>query len=134
MRMKGGAMSRLHVVSVFAMFAILLMPAAAAPQAAVGMLLGNVRDDSGAAVPGATITAVECAPTSAPMTRERTVQNSSLVRYLRPCRADGECANVDNPDAGEIIGAPCSARRGYRMANRRKACRAAVPSIERWHP
>src|SRR5690349_15963332 len=38
---------------------LLFMPAYAAAQAAVGALVGNVRDESGAAVPGATITATE---------------------------------------------------------------------------
>src|SRR5882762_1099554 len=56
---KGGAMIRVHVVSVFAVLGILFMPVHAAAQGAVGTLLGNVRDESGGAVPGATITAVE---------------------------------------------------------------------------
>jgi len=38
---------------------IVLMPAQAAAQVAVGTLLGNVTDESGGAVPGATITATE---------------------------------------------------------------------------
>ncbi|HXW04054.1 MAG TPA: carboxypeptidase regulatory-like domain-containing protein [Vicinamibacterales bacterium] len=38
---------------------VLLLPVDAAGQAAHGTLLGNVRDDSGAAVPGATVTATE---------------------------------------------------------------------------
>src|SRR5687767_11167714 len=37
----------------------LLLPAEAAGQAAVGALVGNVRDESGGSVPGATITATE---------------------------------------------------------------------------
>ena len=37
----------------------LLLPAEAAGQAAVGALVGNVSDESGGAVPGATITATE---------------------------------------------------------------------------
>ena len=52
-------MMRLSVVSVFAVLGILFMPAHPAAQGAVGTLLGNVRDESGSAVPGATITAVE---------------------------------------------------------------------------
>ena len=39
--------------------ALLLLPAEAAAQAAVGALVGNVKDESGSAVPGATITATE---------------------------------------------------------------------------
>jgi hypothetical protein len=39
------------------MFGILFAPAHATAQVAVGTLLGNVTDESGGAVPGATITA-----------------------------------------------------------------------------
>ena len=47
---KGGAMSRgNHVASVLAVLGILFMPAYAAAQGAVGTLLGNVKDKSGAA-------------------------------------------------------------------------------------
>jgi len=52
-------MISLHVVSVFAMLGIFFMPVPAAAQGAVGTLVGNVRDETGGAVPGATITAVE---------------------------------------------------------------------------
>jgi carboxypeptidase family protein len=48
-----------HVVTMLAALGILLTPAHAAAQAANGTLLGNVRDESGGAVPGATITAIE---------------------------------------------------------------------------
>jgi hypothetical protein len=48
-----------YVVAVFAIFGILFTPVDAAAQAANGALVGNVRDESGAAVPGATITAIE---------------------------------------------------------------------------
>ncbi|MPZ20797.1 MAG: TonB-dependent receptor [Luteitalea sp.] len=51
----GGAL----IVAAFAVLGILLAPADAAAQAAVGALVGNVSDGSGAAVPGATITATE---------------------------------------------------------------------------
>src|SRR5918995_2798620 len=47
------------VVASFAVIGILLMPAHAAAQVAVGTLLGNVSDESGGAVPGATVTATE---------------------------------------------------------------------------
>src|SRR5262245_20050924 len=47
------------VVSILAVLGILFLSAHAAAQGAVGTLLGNVKDESGAAVPGATITAVE---------------------------------------------------------------------------
>jgi carboxypeptidase family protein len=50
---------RLHVVTVLAALGIFFMPAHAAAQAAVGALVGNIRDASGGAVPGATITAIE---------------------------------------------------------------------------
>jgi hypothetical protein len=48
-----------HVLSTLPLLVLLLTPAFAAAQGSVGTLLGNVRDESGAAVPGATITAVE---------------------------------------------------------------------------
>ena len=48
-------MISLHVVSVFAMLGIFFMPVPAAAQGAVGTLVGNVRDETGGAVPGATI-------------------------------------------------------------------------------
>ena len=51
--------SPFRVVSIFAVFGILLAPAHAGAQVAVGTLLGNVTDESGGAVPGATITATE---------------------------------------------------------------------------
>jgi Carboxypeptidase regulatory-like domain len=47
------------VFTVLAGSGVLLMPADAAAQVAVGTLLGNVQDDTGGAVPGATITATE---------------------------------------------------------------------------
>lgn len=46
-------------VAALVVVGILFMPVYAAAQAANGALLGNVRDESGAAVPGATITAIE---------------------------------------------------------------------------
>lgn len=49
----------MYVVTLIAVFGILLMPRHAAAQVAVGTLLGNVQDDTGGAVPGATITATE---------------------------------------------------------------------------
>jgi hypothetical protein len=54
-----GSRVPLRVVSVLAVLGILCVPALAAAQVAVGTLLGNVTDESGAAVPGATITATE---------------------------------------------------------------------------
>jgi hypothetical protein len=47
------------VVAALAMLGILFTPVDAGAQAANGALVGNVRDESGAAVPGATITAIE---------------------------------------------------------------------------
>jgi hypothetical protein len=49
----------LLAASVAALVTTLLFPSAARAQAANGTLLGNVRDESGGAVPGATITATE---------------------------------------------------------------------------
>ena len=49
----------LRVVTMLVVLGILFAPAHAAAQVAVGTLLGNVTDESGAAVPGATITATE---------------------------------------------------------------------------
>src|SRR3989338_3974020 len=46
-------------VSLFLVLVILFIPVHVAAQGAVGTLLGNVRDESGSAVPGATITATE---------------------------------------------------------------------------
>src|SRR5688572_13591490 len=54
-----GSRFPLRVVSVLAVLGILCVPVLAAAQVAVGTLLGNVTDESGAAVPGATITATE---------------------------------------------------------------------------
>src|SRR5438128_7981760 len=50
------AVQALVAVAVFGMF---VMPASASAQAVTGTLLGNVTDSSGAAVPGATVTATE---------------------------------------------------------------------------
>src|SRR4029079_1840715 len=47
------------VIAAAALLGILFTPVDAAAQDANGALVGNVRDESGAAVPGATITAVE---------------------------------------------------------------------------
>jgi hypothetical protein len=47
------------LVAILAMVGLLFTPADAAAQAANGALVGNVKDESGAAVPGATITAIE---------------------------------------------------------------------------
>src|SRR5688572_1682332 len=54
-----GSRVPLRVMSVLAVVGILCAPALAVAQVAVGTLLGNVTDESGAAVPGATITATE---------------------------------------------------------------------------
>jgi Carboxypeptidase regulatory-like domain len=48
-----------RVVSVLAVLGILLAPVHAAAQVAVGTLVGSVRDDTGAGIPGATVTATE---------------------------------------------------------------------------
>ena len=50
---------RLLVVTLLVALGIPFVPTYAAAQVAVGTLLGNVTDESGAAVPGATITATE---------------------------------------------------------------------------
>jgi len=47
------------LVLVLAVLGILCMPAHVGAQAANGTLLGNVRDETGAGVPGATVTAIE---------------------------------------------------------------------------
>jgi len=49
----------LRVISTLAVLGILFAPAHTTAQVAVGTLLGNVTDESGAAIPGATITATE---------------------------------------------------------------------------
>ncbi len=54
-----GAYGDVRTVIALAVLGILFIAAHAAAQGAVGALVGNVRDESGAAVPGATITAIE---------------------------------------------------------------------------
>jgi Carboxypeptidase regulatory-like domain len=54
-----GTRSSLRVVMMLALLGIVFIPAMAAAQVAVGTLLGNVTDESGGAVPGATVTATE---------------------------------------------------------------------------
>src|SRR4051812_7418176 len=49
----------LVAVVVLAVFGILSMPSDAAAQSQVGTLVGNVRDETGGAIPGATVTARE---------------------------------------------------------------------------
>ncbi len=58
-RLIASASGRVFVVAVLALFGILSMPSDAAAQSQVGTLVGNVRDESGSAVPGATVTARE---------------------------------------------------------------------------
>jgi outer membrane receptor protein involved in Fe transport len=53
------AIRRALAVVLSAVFLTAVLPAAVAAQAVTGTLLGNVRDDSGAAVPGVTVTATE---------------------------------------------------------------------------
>jgi hypothetical protein len=53
------AVGRVFAVAVLAVFAILLMPGDAVAQSQVGTLVGNVRDETGGAIPGATVTARE---------------------------------------------------------------------------
>src|SRR5688500_464371 len=53
------ATGRMFAVAVLAVFGILSMPGDAAAQSQVGTLVGNVRDESGGAIPGATVTARE---------------------------------------------------------------------------
>ena len=51
------ATGRVFAVAVLAVFGILSMPGHAAAQSQVGTLVGNVKDESGGAIPGATVTA-----------------------------------------------------------------------------
>ena len=53
------ATGRVFAAGVLAVFGILSMPVDAAAQAANATLVGNVRDESGGAIPGATVTALE---------------------------------------------------------------------------
>ena len=53
------AIGRVFAVAVLAVLGILSMPDDAAAQSQVGTLVGNVRDESGGAVPGATVTLLE---------------------------------------------------------------------------
>ena len=50
---------RVSLVAVLTVFGILSMPSDAAAQSQVGTLVGNVKDESGGAIPGATVTARE---------------------------------------------------------------------------
>ncbi len=52
-----GRLQALMLVALIASAALILIPATASAQAVTGTLLGNVTDSSGAAVPGATVTA-----------------------------------------------------------------------------
>ena len=54
-----GTRSSLRVVVILAVLGIVFIPSIAVAQVAVGTLLGNVTDESGGAVPGATVTATE---------------------------------------------------------------------------
>ena len=58
-RLIASASGRVFAVAVLALFGILSMPSDAAAQSQVGTMVGNVRDESGGAVPGATVTARE---------------------------------------------------------------------------
>ena len=52
-----GRLQALTLVALIASAALMLIPATASAQAVTGTLLGNITDSSGAAVPGATVTA-----------------------------------------------------------------------------
>src|SRR6478672_8716622 len=54
-----GRLQALTLVALIASAALMLIPATAAAQAVTGTLLGNITDSSGAAVPGATVTATD---------------------------------------------------------------------------
>ncbi len=58
-RLIASASSRVFAVAVLALFGILSMPGDAGAQSQVGTLVGNVRDESGGAIPGVTVTALE---------------------------------------------------------------------------
>src|SRR5688572_559931 len=57
--LKSDAFVGVYAILLLAMLGTLFVPAHAAAQAANGTLLGNVRDETGGAVPGATISAIE---------------------------------------------------------------------------
>ena len=52
-----GRLQALMLVALIGSAALMLIPSTASAQAVTGTLLGNVTDSSGAAVPGATVTA-----------------------------------------------------------------------------
>ena len=60
-RAERGGVARIAALAAIAVGMTLLVPASARAQAVTGTLLGNVTDSSGAAVPGATVTARETA-------------------------------------------------------------------------
>ena len=69
------------LVTIWALVGILLLPSTARAQAVTGTLLGNVTDSSGAAVPGATVTATEVQTNIEP---DRSHQRSGQLHLLQP--------------------------------------------------
>ena len=94
-RFVANAVSGIYVISVLV---ILFMPVDAAAQAAVGALVGNVRDETSASVPGATITATEVRTNISRHTVSNEAGNYTFSN-LAPgiYRVDGELA-VRTPD------------------------------------
>src|SRR5688572_6996911 len=88
-----GSRFPLRVVSVLAVFGILLAPVQAAAQVAVGTLVGNVKDDTGGGVPGATVTATETR-TNITRTAVSNAAGNYSFNNLAPgvYRVDGELA------------------------------------------
>jgi hypothetical protein len=74
---------------------LLLIPSIASAQAVTGTLLGNVTDSSGAAVPGATVTATNQATRDA-----QTAVTSTDGRYSLSLALEGIAANGAEPRDG----------------------------------
>lgn len=88
-----GAYVAMYAIVLLAMLGTLFVPADAAAQAANGTLLGNVRDETGGAVPGATITAIEVR-TSISRTATSNEAGNYIFTNLTPgvYRVEGELA------------------------------------------
>src|SRR5688572_33342697 len=110
-----GTRLSVRVVWILAVLGILFAPAHAAAQVAVGTLLGNVTDESGGAVPGATITATEVRTNISRTTVSNAAGNYTFTNLspglyrvegeavgFRKFRLDNQEVNVNNTVRGDI--------------------------------
>ena len=80
------------LVTICALVGILLLPSTAWAQAVTGTLLGNVTDSSGAAVPGATVTAREVQTN---ISRTARHQRSGQLHFLQPAERHLYASNAE---------------------------------------